>query len=99
MIFSSRVERRRAAVARTQNAIPATLQRGRIVERRRGACQFGLRRSSLTIERDPPSLFLFRARIETRNPPAFRARLFVDDGVDQRRLARADRLFHRVAKL
>src|ERR1700676_4549974 len=45
-----------------------------------------------------PSRFLLRGGIETRNAGAFRARLFVDDRVDQRRLARADRFFHRVAK-
>src|ERR1700720_3493266 len=46
-----------------------------------------------------PSRFLLRGGIETRDAAAFRARLFVDDRVDQRRLTRADRLFHRVAKL
>src|SRR5437660_5656802 len=43
--------------------------------------------------------FLFRGGIEARDASAFRAGLFVDDRVDQRRLARADRFFHRVAKL
>src|SRR5437773_4429385 len=45
------------------------------------------------------SRFLFSGRIETRDAAAFGARLFVDDRVDERRLARADRFFHRVAKL
>src|SRR4030095_6631549 len=46
-----------------------------------------------------PSLFLLRGRIETRDAAALRARLLVDGCVDQRRLARADRLLHRAAKL
>src|SRR5450755_3734770 len=46
-----------------------------------------------------PSRFLLGGGIETRDAAAFRARLFVDDRVDQGRLARADRFFHRVAKL
>src|ERR1700687_5255758 len=45
------------------------------------------------------SRFLLRGGIETRDAAAFRARLFIDNRVDQRRLARADRFFHRVAKL
>src|ERR1700680_3944211 len=46
-----------------------------------------------------PSRFLLRGGIETGDAASFGARLFVDDRVDQRRLARADRFFHRVAKL
>src|SRR5438093_4247747 len=46
-----------------------------------------------------PSRFLLRGGIETRDAAAFRARLFVDDRVDQGGQAPADRLFHRVAKL
>src|ERR1700694_3462876 len=46
-----------------------------------------------------PSRFLLGGRMETRDAAAFRARLFVDDRVNQGRLARADRFFHRVAKL
>src|SRR5436309_7161122 len=67
--------------------------RGR-VGRQRVAWHFGLQRSSLTVERGPPSLFLFRRWIEARDAAAFRARFFVDDRVDQGRLARADRFFH-----
>src|SRR5437899_2324658 len=43
--------------------------------------------------------FLLCRGIETRDAAAFGACLFVDDRVDQRRLARADRFFHRAAKL
>src|SRR6186997_1706735 len=44
-------------------------------------------------------LFLLGSGVEARDAPAFRSRLFVDHRIDQRRLARAYRLFHRVAKL
>src|SRR6516164_299444 len=44
-----------------------------------------------------PSRFLLRGGIQARDPAAFRARLFVDDRVDQGRLARADRFFHGAA--
>src|SRR5437773_4569139 len=43
--------------------------------------------------------FLLRGGIEARDAAAFGARLFVDDRVDQRGLARADRCFHRIAQL
>src|SRR2546425_9891737 len=54
---------------------------------------------STTLERGGPSRLLLCCGIETRDAAAFRARLFIDDRVDQRRLARANRIFHRVAKL
>src|SRR6185369_11244748 len=45
-------------------------------------------------------LCLFFCRgIESRDAAALRARLLVDDGVDERRTARADRLLHRLAQL
>src|SRR5438874_1870345 len=44
-----------------------------------------------------PSRLLLRGGIETRDAPAFRSRLFVDDRVDEGGLALADRFFHRLA--
>src|SRR5688572_8041564 len=44
-------------------------------------------------------LFLLRGRIEARDAAALGAGSLVDDCVDERRFARADRFFHRAAKL
>src|SRR5438105_5265165 len=64
------------------------------------AAAWGAGQSLGTALRDwRPSRFLLCGGIETRDAAAFRTRLFVDDRVDQRRLARADRFFHRLAKL
>src|SRR5262249_20555039 len=46
-----------------------------------------------------PSRFFLCCRIKTGDATAFRACLFVDDRIDERRLARAERFFHRSAKL
>src|SRR5438874_3689188 len=72
--------------------------RGR-VEGQDVARQFGFQRSSLTVELGPPSWLLLGGWIETRDAAAFRAHLFVDDRVDERWLARADRFFHRAPEL
>src|ERR1700730_15912522 len=69
------------------NATGSPLSRGR---RRYCAIQFGnLQQKAQMRLRASLSRFLFRCGIEARDAAAFRARLFVDDRVDQGRLAPA----------
>src|SRR4029079_3398266 len=63
------------------------------------ACTCVMSRMRTPLSASMVRLLLLCRRIQARDAAAFRSSGLIDDCVDQRRLARADRVFHRLAQL